>query len=395
VKKGLPDVQYELRPGVIEFRSGHPDLGLLPAEGLLEATRIVVEREPRQALSYGAEQGPGCLIRQLRAWLEREEGAAPPVKRLMITGGSSQALDMCCMILTRPGDLALVQSPTYHLALRVLRDHQLDLVPVVSDDEGVQLEALEKTLMGYQAQGRPVKLLYLVSTFNNPSGVSLNIEQRKGLAVLAQRFGFTVIEDDVYHQLWYERPPPPSVYNLAPEACVVRLGSFSKILAPGLRLGWMSAPPEIIERCKKSGVLDSGGGLGHFTAHVVAAFMELGLLDEHIETLRAVYTERCNALIQGLEEHLPEACSWLNPGGGFFVWLRLPPGLDSSVVLPVAEGSGVSYLPGPPFYADGGGESYCRLNFTMWSLQDIEEGARRLGRVLHHCLAHPPEAHKC
>jgi 2-aminoadipate transaminase len=386
----LPDVQYELRPGVIEFRSGHPDLGLLPAQGLLEATRVVVEREPHEALSYGAEQGPGCLIRQLQAWLAREEGVAPPAERLMITGGSSQGLDMCCMILTRPGDVALVQSPTYHLALRVLRDHQLDLVPVASDGEGVRLDALEKTLLDCQANGRPAKLLYLVSTFNNPSGVSLSTERREELAVLAQRFGITVIEDDVYHQLWYDSPPPPSVYDLAPEACVVRLGSFSKILAPGLRLGWMSAPPEIVERCKKSGVLDSGGGLGHFTAHVVAAFMELGLLDQHIETLRATYRDRLSGLIQGLEKHLPESCSWLNPGGGFFLWLRLPPVLKSSEVLPVAEGSGVSYIPGPLFYADGGGEPYCRLNFTMWPLSDIAEGTRRLGRVLHDSLAHLP-----
>jgi DNA-binding transcriptional MocR family regulator len=148
----------------------------------------------------------------------------------------------------------------------------------------------------------------------------------------------------------------------------------------------MSARPEIVERCKKSGVLDSGGGLGHFTAHVVAAFMELGLLDQHIETLRATYRERLNALIQGLEKHLPESCAWVNPGGGFFLWLRLPPGLNSAAVLPVAEESGVSYLPGPPFYADRGGEAYCRLNFTMWALPDIAEGTRRLGRVLHDCL---------
>jgi DNA-binding transcriptional MocR family regulator len=379
-------VQYVLRPGVIEFRSGHPDLGLLPAQGLLEATRIVVEREPQQALSYGAEQGPGCLIRQLQAWLEREEGVAPPVEQLMITGGASQALDMCCMILTRPGDTALVQSPTYHLALRVLRDHQLDLVPVASDGEGLRLDVLEKTLLDCQATGRTAKLLYLVATFNNPSGASMSMERRKGLALLAQRFGLMVIEDDVYHQLWYDRPPPPSVYHLASEVRVVRLGSFSKILAPGLRLGWMSAPSEIIERCKKSGVLDSGGGLGHFTAHVVAAFMERGLLDQHIETLRATYQERLNGLIQGMEKHVPASCSWLNPGGGFFLWLRLPAGLNSPEVLPVAEEFGVSFLPGPPFYVDAGGEAYCRLNFTLWSLQDIAEGTRRLGRALQDCL---------
>jgi DNA-binding transcriptional MocR family regulator len=291
------------------------------------------------------------------------------------------------MLLTQPGDLALVQSPTYHLALRVLRDHGLTLVPVPSDDEGLQLDALEETLMGLQEQGRRAKILYLVPTFNNPSGVTLNIKGRKGLAALAGRFSFTIIEDDVYHQLWYDSPPPPSIYSLAAEGSVVRLGSFSKILAPGLRLGWMTASPEIIARCTKSGVLDSGGGLGHFTAHVVAAFMELGLLDQHVGRLRGEYAQRCNVLMRSLKEHFPETCHWQNPGGGFFAWLRLPPTSNSSTLLPVAEAGGVSFLPGLPFYVDGGGEPFCRLNFTMWSLEDIEEGARRLGRVLHEHLA--------
>ena len=382
----LPDVQYVLRPGVIEFRSGHPDLALLPAAGLLHATRIVLEREPRQALSYGAEQGPACLIRQLCDWMERGEGAAPPYEQVMITGGSSQAMDMLCMLLTQPGDLALVQSPTYYLALRVLRDHQLELLPIPSDDHGIRVDALEEKLNYLQSQGRKARLLYLVSTFNNPSGVTLKAERRKGLAALAQRYGLIVVEDDVYHELWYDSPSPPSLYSLVPAGPVVRLGSFSKILAPGLRLGWMLASPEIVQRCTKSGLLDSGGGLGHFTAHVVAAFIELGLLDEQVETLRTKYQQRRDLLIKALENHLPEECHWLKPGGGFFVWLRLPPGVDSSAFLPIAEAAGVSFVPGALFHADGGGERYCRLNFTMVSTDELEEGARRLGAVLHHYL---------
>lgn len=378
----LPQVQYDMRSGIIELRSGHPDLDLLPADGLLRATKLVLEREAPEALSYGAEQGPACLISQLCDWFERMEGAAPLPDQVMITGGASQALDMLCMLLTQPGDVALVQSPTYHLALRVLRDHHLELMPILSDDEGIKVDAFEEKVVSLEKQGRKARILYLVPTFNNPSGVSLSLERRKALAELARKSGIMVIEDDVYHELWYDSPSPPSIYSMAPAGQVIRLGSFSKIMAPGLRLGWMMASPEIVERCMKSGVLDSGGGLGHFTAHAVSAFIELGLLDRQIETLRTNYKKRRDVLINGLENHMPEGCRWITPGGGFFIWLRLPAGMDSTSFLPKAEAAGVSYIPGSLFCEKGGGERYCRLNFTMVPIDELEEGARRLGTVI-------------
>jgi DNA-binding transcriptional MocR family regulator len=221
-----------------------------------------------------------------------------------------------------------------------------------------------------------------LSSFNNPTGITLEVERRKALAALARQYDLIVVEDDVYYQLWYDQPPPTSVYNLSESEAVIRLGSFSKILAPGLRLGWMMASPQIVQRCIQSGVLDSGGGLGHFTAHVVAAFIELGLLDPHIETLRAKYLERRNMLIDALAEHLPKDCHWGIPHGGFFVWLRLPEEINSAVFLRTAEDAGVSYIPGVKFFAQGGGENYCRLNFTMVSLNELEEGAYRLGSAL-------------
>jgi DNA-binding transcriptional MocR family regulator len=310
------------------------------------------------------------------------EDIAPPSEQVMITGGASQALDMLCMLLTRPGDVALVQEPTYHLALRVMRDHQLNLTSVPSDDNGIQVEVLEKILQTFQRQGKQAKLFYLVSTFNNPSGISLGVERRKIITDLAQKYGLLVIEDDVYHQLWYDGPPPPSLFHKAPIGTTVRLGSFSKILAPGLRLGWMIAPPQIVEKCVKSGVLDSGGGLGHFNAHVVAAFIEAKYLDMHIAALRSNYRKRRDVLVHGLKKHLPDGCQWVTPEGGFFLWLRLPRGLKSSTFLKSAEAAGVSYLPGNLFYVNGDGASYCRLNFTMVSLEDLEEGAKRLGTAI-------------
>ncbi|MEA3339364.1 MAG: PLP-dependent aminotransferase family protein [Chloroflexota bacterium] len=382
MKTSLPDIQLFLRPGIIELRWGHPDLALLPVDGLSQAAQIALEQYGPLALSYGAEQGPGRLIEQLCARLGRLEGAAPPPEQMMITGGVSQGLDMLCTVLTQPGDVALVESPVYHLALRILRDHRLELMPIPSDDQGLRVDALEEALATLQRQGRQARLLYTVPTFNNPTGISLKIERRRTLATLAERFGLVVLEDDPYHELWYDSPPPPPLYNLAPAGPVVRLGSFSKVLAPGLRLGWMLAPPEIIQRCTGSGMLDSGGGVNHFTACVVAAFVELGLLDEQTETLRASYRERRDALLDGLANRLPEECNWTRPRGGFFIWLRLPPGVDSAAFLPSAEAAGVSYVPGARFHTGGGGEQYCRLAFTLLSPEKLDEGARRLGVAL-------------
>jgi DNA-binding transcriptional MocR family regulator len=379
----LPDVQYVLRPGVIEFRSGHPDLGLLPAKGLLRAAQIVLQQEAVNALSYGVEQGPGRLIAQLCSWLVSEEGQAPPPQEVMITGGSSQALDMLCKLFTKPGDIALVQCPTYYLALRIMHDdHQLAFMPIPEDVDGMQIDTLEKTLKSLQRQGRKTRLLYLVPTFNNPSGTTLNIERRRQLVKLVRDYNLLVVEDDVYHQLWYDAAPPPSIYSLAPAENVIRLGSFSKILAPGLRLGWMQAAPEIIQRCVDSGVFESGGGAGQFTSHVVAAFIELGLLEQQVKLLRKEYGHRRDLLLNALMSQLPEKCNFVKPGGGFFVWLNLPRETDCSNLLPTAEAGGVSFVPGDLFHTDGRGQNRCRLNFTMVSVEDLAEGARRLGAVL-------------
>jgi DNA-binding transcriptional MocR family regulator len=225
-------------------------------------------------------------------------------------------------------------------------------------------------------------MLYTVPTFNNPTGATMSLERRKAVVELAQQEGLLVLEDDVYRELWYDAPPPPPIYDLAPAGPVVRLGSFSKVMAPGLRLGWMLAAPEIIRRCTSSGQLDSGGGVNHFTAHVVAAFIELGLLDRHVERLRKAYRQRRDRLMDGLTSHLAEGCEWERSGGGFFVWLRLPQGMDGTAVVPAAEAAGVSYVPGARFFTGGGGERRCRLAFTLVTLEELEEGARRLGAVL-------------
>jgi DNA-binding transcriptional MocR family regulator len=382
----LPSLQLSLRPGIVEFGWGHPDSALLPVEDIARAAAHTLAQAGHLALAYGAEQGPGTLIAQLCTRLGHLDGAAPPAEQLFITGGVSQALDLLCTALTRPGDIALVESPTYHLALRILRDHRLHLIPIPADQDGLRIDLLEQQLASLRSQGRTARLLYTVPTFGNPTGMSLTIERRHALVELAQRVGLAVIEDDVYRELWYEAAPPPALFSLAPAGPVIRLGSFAKILAPGLRLGWLLAAPEIVQRCVKSGLLDSGGGVNHFTAQIAGAFLELNLLDKHVAALRTSYKQRRDTLLAALKRYLPTDCSWRTPQGGFFVWIRLPANLDSAALLPRAEAAGVSYLPGARFHANGGGERYLRLSFALLPATEMEEGARRLGALLQSML---------
>ena len=397
-----PDIQFALRPGIMELRWGDPAPSLLPVDAVRRAVERALDLDGPSALNYGAERGPGRLIGPLRTWLERRRGSAPPAEALFITGGTSQALDLLCTLLARPGDVVLVESPTYHLALRIFRDHGLEVVSVPGDDQGLQVDRLDAVLEALRrppasraaerasgarglVKGRTPRFLYIVPTFGNPTGANLSLQRRQALVSLADREGFLLLEDDVYRELWYDSPPPPALCDLASPGPVVRLSTFSKILAPGLRLGWLEAAPEIVQRCAGSGLLDSGGGTSHFVAHAVGAMIELGLLDEHITLLRAAYRQRRDALLDALERHIPATCSWMRPGGGFFVWLRLPEGCDSAALLPVAEAAGVSYAPGGRFCIGGGGERYARLGFSLLAPDELAEGARRLGRVLERC----------
>jgi len=385
--KVLPDVQLALRPGIVEFGWGHPSGDLLPVADMQRAAGGALARAGVAVLSYGAPQGPGRLVEPLAARLGRVEGEALTPERLLITGGVSQGLDLLCTLLTQPGDSALVESPVYHLALRILRDHGLDLVPVASDAEGLRLDALEDALAQTRRRGRPARLLYLAPTFTNPTGRTLSPARRAGVARLAAAHDLLVVEDDVYRELWYDALPPPPIGSYGGSANVVRLGSFAKILAPGLRLGWMVADPALVQRCVRGGLLDSGGGVNHVTAHMVAEYMRLDLLDPHVAALRAVYRARRDTLAGALQRYLPPGCTFETPGGGYFIWVRLTEGLDAAALLPWAEAAGVSYLPGTLFHSDGGGRGHLRLSFSMLSPAEMGQGIERLGNVLRQAAA--------
>jgi DNA-binding transcriptional MocR family regulator len=378
----FPTIQLVLRPGIIDLGWGHPDPALMPIEAMRHATAAALDVYGADALMYGADPGAGPLRSWLAERIGQREGRTPAPAEIMITGGSSHGLDQLCTLCTQPGDIVLVESPTYHLAVRILRDHPLELVPVPADQHGVQVEPVAATLAGLQREGRRARMLYTVPTFHNPTGASLSMERREALVKLAAEHNLLIVEDDVYRELAYDGDAPPSLWSMAAPGTVARLGSFAKSLAPGLRLGWLTADAALVRRIVGGGLLDSGGGLNHFTALAVAQMGMLGLFDEQVARLRATYRARRDALLDALMEYLPHGCTWTKPHGGFFVWVRLPEGTDAAALLPRAEAAGVSYVPGARFHLDGRGANTLRLAFSLYAEDDLREGARRLGRAL-------------
>lgn len=379
----LPIVQIVHQPGVIDLGWGHPDPALLPVEGLRRAAGAALDRYGAAALAYGSERGPGPLLRWLIDYIGEREGRTPHADEIIITGGVSHALDQVCTLLTRPGDTVLVEQPTYHLAVRILRDHPLDLVPIASDEGGLRPEGVTEAVAALQRGGRTARFLYTVPTFHNPTGVSLSTERRRALIEVATAADLTIVEDDAYRELSYDGPAPASLWSLAPSGTVIRLGSFAKAVAPGLRLGFLTADAATVERIRGGGLLDSGGGINHFTANTVAAFCEDGGFVAQGERLRAAYRARRDALAAALSEHLSPACSWQLPAGGFFIWVHLPEGIDAAALLPRAFAAGVGYGPGSRFHLDGGGANTLRLAFGLYPAGELTEAARRLGAVLH------------
>lgn len=378
----LPIIQMSARPGVIELGFGQPDPALLPAEGLRCAADAALARWGASALAYGAERGPGPLLEWLGQHLAQIDGRAPEPGELLITAGVSQAIDQICTLCAHPGDIVLAESPCYHLALRIFRDHPLELRAAATDGQGLDIAALADQLAALRRAGRTPRLLYTIPTFNNPTGTSLPAGRRRALVELAAHEGLLIIEDDVYRELAYDSAAPPSLWSMAAPGTVVRLGSFAKSLAPGLRLGWLTAGTALVRRCVSGGVIDSGGGVNHFTGLIVAQYGISGQYAAQVARFRTAYRARRDALLDGLRASMPAGCAWDAPAGGYFVWLRLPEGMDAAALLPQAEAAGVSYVPGARFHCDTRGANGLRLAFSLYGEADLSEGARRLGAAL-------------
>lgn len=359
------------RPGVISLAGGLPSPDGFPIEAMRAASERVLRETPREALQYAASEG----FAPLREWVAqhmRRQGLKADAEQVLITTGSQQGLDLVGKVLIDAGSAVAVEAPTYLGALQAFAPYEPELVTVPCDEDGPIPSGL--------GIARGARFLYLLPNFQNPSGRCMSAARRTALADAARELGLPIVEDNPYGDLWFDAPPPPPLSTRHPEHSVY-LGSFSKVLAPGLRLGYVVAPPVLFPKllqAKQAADLHSPG----FNQRVVHEVIRNGFLDEHLPTVRARYKAQRDAMRAALEQHMPAGCRWTVPAGGMFFWLELPEGLDAMALLPQAVERGVAFVPGAAFYADHPKPNTMRLSFVTVAPEQIAQGIALLAQAL-------------
>ena len=360
---------------IYSFAGGYPSAETFPLEDIKATMSEVIDKYQGKAFQYGATQG----VQELREAVAQRYGV--PVERVQITSSSQQGIDVCTRVLVNPGDVILTSSPSYLGALQSFRSYRADIRGVAHDpDLNAFKAAYEAVLEQVAAEGKEVKFLYMIPDFQNPSGESLTIEERRMLVELARKYDFLIVEDSPYRELRYEGSHIPTMYSLDPDR-VVHLGSFSKIFAPGFRLGWAIAHPEILDKiyvCKQS--LDLCPPI--FDQYVAAEFLSSGKLDENLSKSVALYKSKRDLLLSLLKEYMPEGVRWTHPEGGLFLFLTMPEGFDAVRFYDKALDAGVAYVAGEFFHPDGSGKNTMRLNFSFMSPERIAEGIKLLASLL-------------
>ncbi|WP_084106263.1 PLP-dependent aminotransferase family protein [Demequina sp. NBRC 110056] len=366
------------RPEVVSLAGGMPYIGGLPLEELAEMTKRLVLEQGEVALQYGSGQGDEGLREHITQVMALEGISAHP-DDVVVTTGSQQALDLVTKIFIDPGDVIVAEAPSYVGALGVFRAHEAEVVHVPMDADGLVPSELDATLTRLRAEGRRVKFLYTVPNFHNPGGVTLSLERRPQVVEICQRHGVLILEDNPYGLLGFDSEPLPAMRSLSPEG-VIYLGSFSKTFAPGYRVGWAVAPHAVREKL----VLASEAAIlcpSNASQLAIRTYLDHADWKGQIKKFQEQYRERRDAMISALEEHIPDA-SWNVPEGGFYVWVRLPEGLDSKSMLPRAITARVAYVAGTAFYMDGSGSTHMRLSYCYPTPERIREGVRRLAGVV-------------
>ncbi len=370
--------QPDPRP-VISFGGGLPDVPSLPDEELLRATRIVLERERREALQYGGVFGPQPLREAIATRSSAIEGLPLTPDHVIVSSGAAHGIGTACEALLDPGDTVLVESPTFPGSLRTIRSFGAKIETVPMDGEGLRIDLVGEALQQLADQGRRAKLLYLIPTHQNPAGSTLPLARRERLLELAREHRVMLMEDDAYGELWFDEEPPPSLFALSGGELAIKVASFSKIIATGLRLGWNLGPPALISRMA---ALRYDMGSSPYLGRTIAELIRNGDLDRHVMRLRALYARKLDRLCDALDRHCGDYASYQRPGGGFFVWLGLRPGLSALEVQRVANEKAVIVGAGPHFFADGAATQHLRLAFSYTPTEEIEEGVHRLGEAL-------------
>lgn len=377
------------KPDIFSFAGGLPAPEVFPTDAFTEACQVVLKNHGAQALQYSTTEGYLPLREQICRHTERYGIQVTP-DNILITSGSQQALDLIGKVFINPGDHILVESPTYLGALQAWNAYGAEYVSVPMDKQGMNTDLLEEALR------TGPKFIYVLPNFQNPTGVTLSTERRQQLIELADQYGVPIIEDDPYGQLRYEGDHLPAVvvlddkYRINCTSCyhgnVIYLSTFSKILAPGLRLAWVIAPPEVIRKLvqAKQGADLHTATFNQMVAHQVALD---GFLDQHVKLIRKVYRERRDVMLAAMDRSFPAQVDWTQPQGGLFLWGTLPAELDAAAVLQAAVAKKVAFVPGAPFFPNGGGLNTMRLNFSNASPENIQEGINRLGEVLDEQIA--------
>ena len=364
---------------IYSFAGGYPSADTFPLESIRETMAEVIDKYQGKAFQYGATQG----VPELREAVAERYGVA--VERVQITSSSQQGIDVCTRVLVDPGDVVLTSSPSYLGALQSFRSYRADIRGVAHYDNLEEFaQAYRAVLEQVESEGKQVKFLYMIPDFQHPSGESLTLQERQILVNLAEEYDFLIVEDSPYRELRYEGEPVPTMYSLAPDR-VIHLGSFSKIFAPGFRLGWAIAHPEILDKiyvCKQS--LDLCPPI--FDQYVAAEFLKSGSLGENLARSIELYKGKRDLLLGLLEEHMPKRVRWTHPEGGLFLFLTMPEGFDAVKFYDTALDAGVAYVAGEFFHPDGSGMNTMRMNFSFMTHERITEGVKLLARLLNDIL---------
>jgi 2-aminoadipate transaminase len=372
----LQTTQFSIPPGFIDLGLGDPQFSLLPFDLLRRAAEERFNQNDPEFLQYGAEQGDGKFLLSLSEFLSRKYLYPIEPNNLFITNGASMGLHLICTLFTKPGDTIFVEEPTYFLALRIFADHELHLVPIRTDENGLVIVDLKEKL----DKSKP-KFLYIIPTYQNPTGHTLSPDRRKELLSLSRQHDFLLVADEVYHFLNYAGFTPIPFAAHTDAGNVISLGSFSKILAPGLRLGWIQANERIIQRFVTSGLLDSGGGMNPFTSAIVCKALENGSLDQNIVKLNGVYRTRVTVMDEMLRNYLPDG-EYIKPQGGYFFWVRLPNGINGAELQDRAKAFKVGFRPGALFSSEGGMKDFMRISYVFYEPDELEQGIFRIYQSL-------------
>jgi len=368
------------RPEVISLAGGLPDTSTFPPATFAAQMTKIAQESAAEALQYGPTEGfeetKDCILEVMGA-----EGMLPDPEDVIVTTGGQQAIDLVTKTLVDPGDPVICEAPTYPGAVPVFCSYQADVIQIECDDDGMKVDELEEVLQRLAADGLRPKFIYSVPTFQNPAGVTLSFERRRRLVELARSHEVLIVEDNPYGLLRYEGEPLPPLYQLEGGDFVIYLGTLSKILSPGIRLGWAVAPPPVMEKIVL-GKQASDLCTSTLTQYFVREYFAEGRWREYVDSLRDLYRSRRDAMLDALKRHFPPQAEWTHPGGGLFIWATLPDYIDTTDLLAKALRENVAFVPGQSAYVDGRGGSSMRLNFSASTEEEIDEGVRRIGQVI-------------